>query len=56
MCRLYGFRSNFPRKVECELIRAQNSLITQSLKDERGTSNPHGWGLGTYSNGALSGI
>ena len=52
MCRLYGFRSNFPRKVECELIRAQNSLITQSLQDERGTSNPHGWGLGTYSNGA----
>ena len=52
MCRLYSFRSNVRRKVECELIRAQNSLITQSLQDERGSSNPHGWGLGTYSNGA----
>ena len=48
MCRLYGFRSTTPRKVECELISAQNSLITQSRHDERGESNPHGWGLGTY--------
>lgn len=51
MCRLYGFRSNSPRKVECELIRAQNALIVQSQHDERGLSNPHGWGLGTYSRG-----
>ncbi len=51
MCRLYGFRSTTPRKVECELIRAQNSLIVQSRHDERGQSNPHGWGLGTYSRG-----
>ncbi|MFQ5570679.1 MAG: class II glutamine amidotransferase [Rhodothermales bacterium] len=49
MCRLYGFRSNSPRKVECELIRSQNALIVQSQRDERGESNPHGWGLGTYS-------
>ena len=51
MCRLYGFLSNAQRKVECELIRAQNSLIAQSVRDQRGESNPHGWGLGTYSNG-----
>ncbi len=48
MCRLYGFRSNARRKVECELIHAQNSLLSQSQHDERGGSNPHGWGLGTY--------
>jgi glutamine amidotransferase len=48
MCRLYGFRSNTRRKVECELIHAQNSLLSQSENDERGGSNPHGWGLGTY--------
>ncbi len=48
MCRLYGFRSNTLRKVECELIHSQNSLLVQSCSDERGTSNPHGWGLGIY--------
>ncbi|MCH7639745.1 MAG: class II glutamine amidotransferase [Bacteroidetes bacterium] len=51
MCRLYGFRSTTARKVECELIRAQNSLIAQSHLDERGESNPDGWGLGAYSDG-----
>lgn len=48
MCRLYAFRSNTRRKVECELMRSQNSLLEQSRRDERGASNPHGWGLGTY--------
>jgi len=48
MCRLYGFRSTVPRRVECELIGAQNALIRQSLRDERGESNPDGWGLGFY--------
>lgn len=48
MCRLYGFRSNTLRKVECELIHSQNSLLAQSCSDERGMSNPHGWGLGMY--------
>ena len=51
MCRLYTFRSNTPRKVECELIRSQNSLFAQSLQDARGGSNPDGWGLGTYDRG-----
>ena len=50
MCRLYGFRSNAPRKVECELIRAQNSLIVQSEEDEDGNKNLHGWGLAAYTN------
>ena len=53
MCRLYGFRSTTPRKVECELIRAQNSLIAQSCRDDRGESNPDGWGLGTYTGSEL---
>jgi predicted glutamine amidotransferase len=48
MCRLYTFRSNSPRKVECELIRSHNSLLSQSEHDRQGHSNPDGWGLGTY--------
>ncbi|NJN40273.1 MAG: class II glutamine amidotransferase [Gammaproteobacteria bacterium] len=48
MCRLYGFRSSYPRKIECELIRAENSLLAQSLKDEHGNSHPDGWGLAIH--------
>lgn len=48
MCRLYSFRSTHPRKVECELIRAQNSLLAQSRCDARGEVNSDGWGLGHY--------
>ena len=48
MCRLYGFISNHARKVECELIQSQNSLLVQSIHDERGESNADGWGLGIY--------
>jgi glutamine amidotransferase len=48
MCRLYGFRSSHPRKIECELIRAQNSLLAQSRCDSSGEVHPDGWGLGCY--------
>ncbi|GMQ81600.1 MAG: class II glutamine amidotransferase [Rhodothermia bacterium] len=48
MCRLYEFRSNTLRKVECELIHSQNSLLAQSQHDERGEANPDGWGLAAY--------
>lgn len=48
MCRLYGFISTHPTKVECELIQSQNSLLHQSETDMRGEQNPHGWGLGNY--------
>lgn len=48
MCRLYTFRSTHPRKVECELIRAQNSLLAQSRCDGLGEIHPDGWGLGRY--------
>jgi glutamine amidotransferase len=48
MCRLYGFRSSYPRKIECELIRAENSLLAQSRKDSFGKSHPDGWGLATH--------
>jgi len=48
MCRLYGFRSSYPRKIECELIRAENSLLAQSRKDSHGKSHPDGWGLATH--------
>ena len=48
MCRLYGFRSTQRRKVECELIVAQNSLLRQSLGDRSGQVHGDGWGLGHY--------
>ena len=51
MCRLYGFRSTAPRKIECELIRSQNSFIVQSQHDEDGHMNAHGWGLAAYVDG-----
>lgn len=49
MCRLYTCRSSVPQRVECELLCAQNSLLDQSRQDAAGASNPHGWGLGTYT-------
>jgi glutamine amidotransferase len=54
MCRLYGFRSTTPRKLDGELLHSSNSLLAQSLHDENGKSNPHGWGLGTYDGAAPS--
>lgn len=53
MCRLYTFRSTLPRKVECELIAAQNSLLAQARCDRAGVSHPDGWGLGYYVDGDL---
>ncbi len=48
MCRLYTFRSSHPRKIECELVRAQNSLLRQSAGDSEGRVHSDGWGLGHY--------
>lgn len=50
MCRLYGFRSNEPTKVECTLVHAQNALMVQSRADLAGYSHANGWGLATYEN------
>lgn len=49
MCRLYTFRSSHRRKIECELIAAQNSLLRQSTGDAEGLVHPDGWGLGHYA-------
>ncbi len=49
MCRLYTFRSNYRRKIECELIRAENSLLTQSVRDAEGRIHSDGWGLAHYT-------
>lgn len=48
MCRLYGFRSNQPTRVECTLVHAQNALMVQSRTDLGGTSHLHGWGIAAY--------
>ena len=48
MCRLYGFHSNEPTKVECTLVRAQNALLVQSRQDRRGRSHGDGWGIAVY--------
>ena len=50
MCRLYGFMSNEPAKVECTLVYAQNALMVQSREDIAGRSHADGWGLATYEN------
>lgn len=54
MCRLYGFRATHSTRVDCELVEAQNSLLRQSRRDERGLDNPDGWGLGTVRDGQLN--
>lgn len=46
MCRLYGMHASHPTKIECDLVRSQNSLIRQSEEDRRGLANPDGWGIG----------
>ncbi len=51
MCRLYGFRSNEPTKVECGLVLAQNALLAQSRLDAKGEAHPDGWGIGVYDDG-----
>lgn len=49
MCRLYTFRCNHRRKIECELIRAENSLLRQSVRDADGRIHSDGWGLAHYT-------
>jgi predicted glutamine amidotransferase len=48
MCRLYGFRSNEPTKVECSLVHAQNAILIQSRSDEIGRAHSDGWGIAYY--------
>jgi glutamine amidotransferase len=54
MCRLYGFLANEPTKVECALVLAQNSLLTQSRGDGDDSGHPDGWGIAYYENGRPS--
>ena len=55
MCRLYGFHASHPTTPSCELLEAQNSLLAQSVEDERGLANLHGWGIGhVLSDGSLA--
>jgi glutamine amidotransferase len=42
-------RASHTTEIGCELIEAQNSLIRQSKRDNRGLSNPHGWGIGRWT-------
>lgn len=51
MCRLYGFHANEPTKVECTLVLAQNSLLTQSRGDREHAEHADGWGIAYYENG-----
>lgn len=50
MCRLYGFKSTQPTRVECTLVHSQNALMVQSRIDSTGRSHGHGWGLAVYEN------
>ena len=51
MCRLYGFHATEPTRLECSLVRAQNALIAQSIKDREGLTHGHGWGVAEHPNG-----
>jgi glutamine amidotransferase len=51
MCRLYGFHSTEPTRLECSLVRAQNALMAQSIKDREGLTHGHGWGVAEHPNG-----
>lgn len=51
MCRLYALQATHPTRAACELLDAQNALIDQSRHDQRGLSNPHGWGLASLDEG-----
>jgi glutamine amidotransferase len=53
MCRLYGFRATDPTLVECSLVEAQNALLRQSERDDRGISNADGWGIATWDDRGL---
>ena len=48
MCRLYAFKANEPTRVECSLVRSQNSLMVQSAGDAIGLVHAHGWGVADY--------
>lgn len=54
MCRLYGFHANEPTRIECSLIRAQNALMAQSIRDREGLTHGHGWGIAEYPDGVPS--
>ncbi len=51
MCRLYGFHATEPTRLECSLVRAQNALMAQSIKDREGLTHGHGWGVAEHPNG-----
>jgi predicted glutamine amidotransferase len=51
MCRLYGFRANEPTKLECSLVRAQNALMAQSIRDQEKLTHGHGWGVAEHPDG-----
>ena len=44
MCRFYALRASAPTAVECCLVAAPNSLLTQSRRDMRGFEHADGWG------------
>jgi predicted glutamine amidotransferase len=51
MCRLYGFRANEPTKLECSLVRAQNALMAQSIRDHEKLTLGYGWGVTEHPDG-----
>ena len=48
MCRFYALRATAPTAVECCLVAAPNSLLTQSRQDMRGFEHADGWGIAAH--------
>lgn len=53
MCRLFGFHASEPTRIECGLVRSQNSLLAQGIRDRAGLTHGHGWGIAEYRDAPL---
>jgi len=48
LCRFYALRATAPTAVQCCLVAAPNSLLTQSRQDMRGFEHADGWGIAAH--------
>jgi glutamine amidotransferase len=48
LCRFYALRATAPTAVDCCLVAAPNSLLTQSRRDMRGFEHADGWGIAAH--------
>lgn len=54
MCRFYALRASAPTTVQCCLVDAPNSLLTQSRQDLHGFEHADGWGIAAHAAGGVA--